>query len=140
VHTKNINKFFTRYLDAFKRYDHTGVADCYQLPCTLHTPDKVVLLKETTDCQQEFDDIFKQLKQANVSNIIAKKASYSVVNQTLLIACVSWEFVDDKGVIFADFCAIYHLVVVNSELKIINVVSHDLSNTLELDYSFELTD
>jgi len=140
VQTKKIVSLFKDYLAAFKSYDLAKVAACYHLPCTLHTPDKVVLLKNSKECLQEFSNIFTQLQQAKTSDIIARKASYSLVTKNLLFACVDWEFLDDQGEIFADFCAIYHLVLIDNELKIINVVSHDLSNSLSLEYPFMLID
>ena len=129
---------FKGYLTAFEYYDLDKVAAYYHLPCTLHMPDKVVLLKNTQECFQEFDGIFTQLQQAKTSKIIARKASYSLITDNLLIASIDWEFLDEQGEIFADFCAIYHLVLINDELKIINVVSHDLSNSLSLDFPFKL--
>ncbi len=140
VQTKKIVSLFKGYLAAFKGYDLANVAMCYHTPCTLHTPDKVVLLKNTKECQQEFNNIFTQLQLAKTSDIIARKASYSLVTESLLFASIDWEFIDEQGEIFADFCAIYHLVLVETELKIINVVSHDLSNSLTLDYPFVLID
>ncbi len=140
MQTKKIANLFNGYLSAFKTYDLDKVAACYHLPCTLHTPDKVVLLKNTKNCLQEFNDIFSQLQHAKTSEIIARKASYSLVTENLLFASIDWEFINGQGEIFADFCAIYHLVLVEDELKIVNVVSHDLSNSLTLDYPFVLID
>jgi len=140
VQTKKIVSLFKDYLTAFKRYDLDKVAACYHLPCTLHTPDKVVLLKDSKACMQEFGDIFTQLQQAETSDIVARKASYSLVTENLLFASVDWEFIDGQGEVFADFCAIYHLALIDNELKIINVVSHELSNSLTLDYPFVLFD
>jgi len=140
VQTKKIVSLFNGYLDAFKSYDLGKVASCYHLPCTLHTPDKAVLLKDANSCLHEFSDIFTQLQQAKTSDIIARRASYSLITDNLLFASVDWEFIDDQGEIFADFCAIYHLISIDNELKIINVVSHDLSNSISLDYPFMLID
>lgn len=136
--TKKINCLFKNYLAAFKSYDLTKVAKFYHLPCTLHTPDNVVLLKNGEDCLQELKKIFTQLQQAKTSEMIVRKASYSLVTETVLSASIDWEFLDDKGEIFADFCAIYHLILIDGELKIINVVSHDLSNSIPLDFPFIL--
>lgn len=140
MQTTKIVSLFKRYIAAFKGYELANVAACYHLPCTLNTPDKIVLLKNANECEQEFSDIFTQLKQAKTSDIIAKKASYSVVTENLLVANIEWAFVDEQGEIFADFCAIYHLVIIDNELKIINVVSHELSNTLSLDFPMVLSD
>jgi hypothetical protein len=138
MQAKKVVSLFKGYLDAFKTYDLGKVASCYHLPCTLHTPDKVALLKDSKSCLKEFSDIFEQLQQAKTSDIIARKASYSLITENLLFVSVDWEFIDGQGDIFADFCAIYHLVLIGDELKIINVVSHDLSNSLSLENPFEL--
>ena len=110
------------------------VTSCYHLPCTLHTPEKIVLLTDSLVCEQELTKIFNQLQQENTQDIKVTKASYSVVNDNIILANIDWAFTDEQGQIFADFCAIYHLVLIADQLKIINVVSHDLSNSLSLDY------
>lgn len=140
MQTTQIVSLFTGYLAGFKSYDLGKVTSCYHLPCTLHTPDKIVLLNNAKACRQEFSDIFKQLKQAKTSDILVKKASYSLITENLFFVCIDWAFIDGQGEIFADFCAIYYLVLIENELKIINVVSHDLSNSLSLDYPFVLND
>ena len=137
--SENISSFFNGYLTAFKRYDLEHVSSCYHLPCTLHTPDKVVLLANLTQCNQAFSDIFTQLQQAKTCDIVVKKASYSVVTNALWLVCIEWDFTDDQGDTFADFCAIYHLTLIENELKIVNVVSHDLSTAIELTHKFSLT-
>jgi len=139
VQTKKITTLFKNYLSAFKAYDLNKVVACYHLPCTLNTPDKVVLLTSIDACRQEFANIFAQLKGANISEIIARKASYALITENLLLASIDWEFIDEQGEMFADFCAIYHLTLVENELKIINVVSHDLSNSLTLTNMLKLT-
>ncbi len=137
--TLAIENLFNDYLIAFKNYNLDNVVKCYHLPCTLNTPDKVLFLTSIDACRQEFTDIFAQLKEANTSKIIAHKASYALITEDLLLASIDWAFIDEQGEIFADFCAIYHLALVENELKIINVVSHDLSNSLTLAHEFKLT-
>ncbi len=129
-----IENLFNNYLAAFKAYDLDAVIECYHLPCTLHTLDKIVMVNNIDDCRQEFASIFAQLKQANTSEIIARSASYLSIADNLLLACVDWDFIDGQGETFADFCAYYHIVKSEGEqkLKIINVVSHELSNSLSL--------
>lgn len=138
MHTKKIATLFKHYLTAFKKYDLSGVVSCYHIPCTLHTPEKVVLLEDLSAFEQEFNDIFTQLKQAQMSDICATKASYTKITERLLLVSIDWVFVDGQGEVFADFCAVYHLTFNKNELEIINVVSHDLSNSLTLAQSFSL--
>ena len=137
---QQIEHLFDNYLTAFKNYDLDAVVACYHLPCTLHTPDKIVLVNNDDDCRQEFADIFTQLKQASTSKIIARKASYLAVTEQLLLACVDWDFINEQSEVFADFCAYYHIVESSDEqkLKIINVVSHELSNSLLLAIPFSI--
>ncbi|MDO6489041.1 hypothetical protein Q4506_14990 [Colwellia sp. 4_MG-2023] len=139
MQTKKVTLFLKEYLSAFAHYDLNKAATAYYLPCTLHTPDQVVLVTDIKACQQELTKIFNQLQQAKTSDILIKKASYSLVTDHLFLMSVDWEFLDEKGEIFADFCAIYHLILVDNKLKIINVVSHDLSNSQTLDHPVMLT-
>ncbi|PCI52373.1 MAG: hypothetical protein COB45_13265 [Gammaproteobacteria bacterium] len=140
--TQQIKTLFDNYLAAFSAYDLDAVVACYHIPCTLHTPDKIVLVNSIDDCRQELNDIFTQLKQAHTAKIVARKASYMSVNDDLLLACVDWEFVDEQGQVFADFCAYYHISILNSpkhKLAIVNVVSHELDNSLSLANVFSIS-
>jgi hypothetical protein len=142
VNTQQIETLFDHYLAAFNAYDLDAVVACYHLPCTLHTPDKIVLVKSIDDCRQELNDIFTQLKQANTVKIMAGNASYMSINDDLLLACIDWTFIDEQGQIFADFCAYYHLSILNNtekKLAIVNVVSHELTNSLSLANVFSIS-
>ncbi len=127
-----IEQLFKQYQKAFINYDIDEVISCYHLPCTLNTPDKIVLLSSKSDCQQEFGAIFSQLKEANTSNVIAKKASYQQMSEQLYLVCIDWDFIAGQGQVFADFAAIYHVLDTVDGLKIINVVSHELESSLTL--------
>ncbi|MCP4989906.1 MAG: hypothetical protein GY928_28810 [Colwellia sp.] len=127
-----IEQLFKQYQKAFINYDIDEVISCYHLPCTLNTPDKIVLLSSKSDCQQEFGAIFSQLKEANTSNVIAKKASYQQMSEQLYLVCIDWDFIAGQGQVFADFAAIYHVLDTVDGLKIINVVSHELECSLTL--------
>jgi hypothetical protein len=142
VNTQQIETLFDHYLAAFNAYDLDAVVACYHLPCTLHTPDKIVLVKSIDACRQELNDIFTQLKQANTVKIMAGNASYMSINDDLLLACIDWTFIDEQGQIFADFCAYYHLSILNNtekKLAIVNVVSHELTNSLSLANVFSIS-
>jgi len=142
VKTQQIENLFNQYLTAFSAYDLDAVVACYHTPCTLHTPDKIVLVNSIDDCRQALNDIFTQLKQANTAKIVARSASYMSINDDLLLACVDWDFIDEQGQVFADFCAYYHISIVNSakqELAIVNVVSHELVNSLSLANTFSIS-
>jgi hypothetical protein len=136
---QQLDNLFQAYISAFKQYDLSAVKQCYQLPCTLHTPDKIAFLADDVSFKQEFDDIFTVLRHANTQNIIATRATYSIGIGESVDVCIDWAFIDDKKEIFADFCAFYHLVNVEGQYKIISVVSHDLSNSVALMNDLELT-
>ncbi len=142
VKTQQIETLFNQYLAAFSAYDLEAVVACYHLPCTLHTPDKIVLVNSIDDCRQEFNNIFTQLKQANTAKIMARRASYMSINDDLLLVCVDWDFIDDQGQVFADFCAYYHISILDGpeqKLSIVNVVSHELSNSVPLANVFSIS-
>jgi len=142
VIAQQIEILFNKYLAAFRSYDLDSVIACHHLPCTLHTPDKIVLVNSVDDCRQEFTDIFTQLKQANTAKIVAQKASYMAINKDLLLVCIEWDFIDEQDQVFTDFCAYYHVSVVNSakqKLAIVNVVSHELVNSLSLTNVFSVS-
>lgn len=139
--TQQVEHFFEKYVEAFSTYDLDAVVACYHLPCTLHTPDKMVLVNNIDDCKKEFNDIFTQLKQASTAKIIVREASYTFINENLLLACVDWEFINKQEEVFADFCAYYHISILDSteqKLAIINVVSHELPNSLSLANVFSI--
>ena len=105
-------------------------------------PDKIVLVNSIDDCRQELNDIFTQLKQANTAKIVARSASYMLINDDLLLACVDWDFIDEQGQVFADFCAYYHISILNGKkqsLAIVNVVSHERVNSLSLANAFSIS-
>ena len=131
-----LGQLFERYQNAFIAYDIDTLSDCYHLPCTLNTPEQITLLTNKADCRQEFNTIFSQLKDGNINQIIAKKASYEQVSDQLYLVCIEWDFIDNDEEIFADFAAIYHILVNDSGLKIINVTSHDLECSLSLSEKF----
>ena len=133
-----LQQLFKHYQKAFINYDINEVSSCYHLPCTLNTPDKIVLLTNQADCLEEFGTIFTQLKDAKTSNIIAKKASFEQISKQLYLVCIDWDFIDGQGAVFADFAAIYHVLDSDGILKVVNVVSHELSNSLSLAHKLTL--
>lgn len=132
-----LQELFKRYQNAFIHYDINEVSNCYHLPCTLNTPDKIVFLSSQSDCYEEFGTIFTQLKEAKTSNVIAKKASFEQVSKQLYLVCIDWDFIDGQGQVFAEFTAIYHVLDNDDTLRIINVISHELDSSLTLTESLD---
>lgn len=133
-----IEEFFNQYLQAFKHYNLADLLACYHLPCTLNTPDKVIVINDINSSEQAFNDIFAQLAYAKTHDIKALKASFSVITDKLYLACVDWSFIDEKDQVFTDFCVIYHVVKIGNELKIINTNSHELDNSITLSTPFSI--
>jgi len=135
---QQLKKLFEDYILAFKQYDLKAVQACYHLPCTLHTPDKIAYLDNDEHFAQEFKDIFTVLQHANTDEIVTTKATYSHSINSSLDICIDWAFIDNKGEVFADFTAFYHVVKTEQQFKIISVVSHDLSNSVELPLKLDI--
>jgi hypothetical protein len=137
-----LNELFTRYINAFKEYDMAAALSCYHLPCTLHTPEKIAYLQNEEQFKQEFIDIFTILKHANISRIVADKASYQYCQKNTLDLCINWLFYDENNELFTDFSAFYHIANDESSAdigKIVSVVSHEIENAIELAQPFKIT-
>ena len=131
-------KLFKDYISAFEQYDLTAARACYQLPCTLHTPDKIAYLSSIEAFNKEFEEIFTVLKHANTQKIIPTLASYNLSVNSSVDICVDWTFIDDNNEVFADFTAFFHVIRVAEQFKIVSVVSHDLTNSVELPLQIQL--
>ncbi len=133
-----LQQLFQRYTQAFLQYDIPAVINCYAFPCVLSTPDKMVVLNNTTDAENEFGQIFTWMKQANASQIAVSSASYHLYSDSLAVVNILWKFIDDKAEVLAEFAALYHIHIIEKQAKIMQVVSHetaisvDLANTLTL--------
>jgi len=140
---QQLNELFTRYITAFNDYNMQSVLSCYHLPCTLHTPEKIAYLSNEEQFKQEFIDIFTVLKHANISKIVASKASYQYCQDHSIDICIDWLFYDNNDELFTDFTAFYHVARNDDSAegigKIISVVSHEIENSVELAKPFSLT-
>jgi len=76
-----IEQFFQHYIKAFHQQNMADTQACYQLPCTLHTPDSVVLIDSDKVFKREFLDIFTILSHAEIKRFVALKASFSVLKR-----------------------------------------------------------
>ena len=140
MYKRAIEQLFQRYLTAFHQQNMLDMRSCYQLPCILHTPDKVELMADNNSFEQAFLDIFTVLSHAQIKRFIALKASFSVLSEHLLIACVDWQFIDAKGDVFTDFSAFYHIALNDEQWQIFNVVSQELSQSITLNDTFDIID
>jgi hypothetical protein len=138
MYQKAIEQLFQRYIMAFHQQNMTATQQCYQLPCTLHTPDKVVFIDSDKVFEREFLDIFTVLSHAKINRFIALKASFSELSENLILACVDWQFIGHKDEVFTDFSAFYHLALSEGQWRIFNVVSQELSQSVNLNTAFNI--
>lgn len=138
---QQLNELFTQYIKAFEQYDMSAALGCYHLPCTLHTPEKIANIINEEQFEQEFIDIFTILKHANITKIVADKASYQYCQKNSVDVCINWLFYDKNNELFTDFTAFYHVVNeegINNTGKIVSVVSHEIENSVELSHHFKI--
>jgi len=138
MNTLIIEALFEQYVTAFEQQDIAKTLSCYQLPCTLHTPDKAVLICDENDFEREFSEIFSVLSQADIKTFSSLNASYSEINSVLALACIDWQFFTQDGQLFTDFSAFYHIALVDKQWKIVNVVSQELSQSVKLNSPFNI--
>lgn len=127
-----IKNLFNHYLKGFKDYSLECVQQCYTLPCTLHTPDKLAYIENQEKFEKEFIDIFAILKQANTKDILATRASYAKSGGNGWDICIDWAFISESGDVFTDFCAFYHVIETEGKLGIVSVVSHSIEQSVSL--------
>ena len=129
---------FSDYINAFAQCSMAGVKSCYQLPCVMSTPEKLLLINNESSFEQEFDQIFSMVRNSNLTAFKVNAASFEEINQDTALVAIDWEFIDNANNVFTQFTAIYHLTNSPSGFKIFNVISHDvpqgnsLSNPLKI--------
>ena len=138
MHTQAIEELFQHYIVAFQQQEMSAVKQCYQLPCTLHTPDKAVLITNDKTFTEEFLDIFTVLSHAKISHFLPLKSSFSQLKDDVILACVDWQFIGPNEEVFTDFSAFYHLVLTTGQWRIFNVVSQELSQSIDLETPFKI--
>ncbi len=131
--TTKLQQLFQQYIKAFQQFDLQSVVDCYAFPCTLTTPDKIVLLKSSTDAEDEFTNIFSWMKQDNASQIGVISASYHEYSSNLAVANIHWQFQGEQNQILAEFAALYHIDITGKYAKIMHVVSHEIDSSVDLE-------
>lgn len=127
-----------QYLHAFISSDIKALKACYILPCSLHTPDKIAYLRDEQSFNYEFNDIFNVLHSAKVKNIKALKASFESTTPELYSLCIDWAFVDDQDQIFTDFTGFFQVIKINERFKIAAIISHELSNSVNLAHELDI--
>ncbi len=129
---------FKDYFQAFISQNVEGVLGCYQYPCTLVTPERLVFLADKKQAKQEFLQIFSWLTQAKVEHIEAGSASYTMLNDTIFLVNIYWFFLDQNKQVIADFAALYHVIKTNDHVKIFQVISHEIESSIHLPFPITL--
>jgi len=139
--TKDIQSLFNNFQLGFKVFDLNLVTACYNLPCTLNTPDKISVIKTKLALEDEVNDIFSQLKNEGFDRLELKNSSCMQLTDEIILVNIDWKFYDNTNQVFSEFSAFYHLVCANDKkVKIINATSHQISNSQRLQTSFSLKD
>ncbi|WP_286261649.1 hypothetical protein [Thalassotalea atypica] len=131
---KQLKQLYQLYIQAFAKQDIQAVKQCYLMPCTLNTPDRVVLLNNDEVFDKEFNDIFSLLNSENISGFKTSNASFDIISEHVVVVAIDWQFINDANNLFTEFTAIYHLTKTIDGFKIINVVSQDISQSINLSH------
>ncbi|MCH2058398.1 MAG: hypothetical protein MK214_17675 [Thalassotalea sp.] len=135
---QELSLLYQRYIQAFAQYDIAATRQCYQLPCILSTPEKVLVIKSEEDFECEFTQIFSMLRSNNISGFKASNASFEQVDDNIYLAHLDWQFFDDANNLFTEFAAIYHLSYQNQAYRIISVISHDIGQSPSFTHSMSI--
>ena len=140
--TSSIEHLFNRFLQGFKNFDLTMVKNCYHLPCTLNTPEKIRVINTDAELSDEIKDIFEQLTNEQFAGVELSNTSYMQLSDDITFVSIDWKFVDQTKQVFAEFSTFYHLTMKrkDKQLKIINATSHQISNSQSLTTPFILND
>jgi ketosteroid isomerase-like protein len=136
---EQLKKLFSDYQQAFKVQDIAAVLDCYQLPCTLVTPDRLVLLATIAEAEQEFAQIFSGINELAIQTFTATKASFGNINDNIIAVNIHWQFFAENETVIADFSALYHIVKNEQQFKIFQVISHENEPSITLPWPLELS-
>lgn len=133
-----LQQLFKAYYQAFSTQNMVETLACYQLPCSLATPERIVFLANNTQAEQEFSQIFSWLEQAKVAYIEAGSASFTKINENIFMVNIYWFFLDQNKQVIADFAALYHVIKTNEQLKIFQVISHEIESSIQLPFPLTL--
>jgi hypothetical protein len=134
-----IEALFNKFQEGFNHFDLVKVIDCYHVPCTLNTPDKMSLINTTGELENEVDGIFAQLVNEHFVSFQLTNTSFMRLTDELIFVNMDWKFIDKHDQVFSEFSAFYHLTIKDKKLKIINVTSHQISNGKSLGIPFFLS-
>ncbi|XQW86518.1 hypothetical protein ACOYR1_07295 [Thalassotalea piscium] len=127
---QRLQRFCQGYVQCFKHYDIKTLQNYYQIPCTLSMPDNLILVSSEKIFEQEFLQIYTQLKDAGTTDFSFSDISYTQVNESLTLLGGKWRFFNSEQEIFAEFFACYHLFQEENKIIIVNVMSHEVDHSV----------
>lgn len=134
---QSLSAFFKAYINAFFHYNTDEVKSFYQLPCTLNTPEQLLVLTQNT-IDEELTKIFNQLKAANLSGMKMFNSSYDEVTESLAVVNISWQLFTEDEQLYTEFFALYHVVNIEGSWKILNINSQALEQSVALTQTLDL--
>ncbi|WP_448246413.1 hypothetical protein [Thalassotalea agariperforans] len=137
--TAQLLELFQTLAQSLAQSDLAKARNCYHLPCTLSTPDHVMLLTTEAEFSDAYQAIFTQLKDQQFSAFKMLNSTYQKLTQTVFLVNIDWQFFSDDEQLITEFAAIYHVSVIDQQVKIINAVSQDISQSLALSQSLIFT-
>ena len=119
-----IENWLANYAKLFEENNLEEIINCYAVPSTMSTPEKVVIMKSADEVEQQISEILlltkqSMLKQAKVLDLVIYP-----YDDNIFIANCRWQMEDAAGQIFAEFGAVYQLVYSKNEFRILNVTSY----------------
>ncbi|MGJ8693986.1 MAG: hypothetical protein ACSHW0_16070 [Thalassotalea sp.] len=132
ITSEQLSVFFQHYVSAFTQQKIDTLGDFYHLPCTLSSPDNLVLINNHQQLVDTLTAACTQLNQADISGLKLLNACYQPINTDLYLVNIGWQFLTEDKAVYTEFCAIYYLAVIDQKLKIININSQELSHSLDL--------
>ena len=132
ITSHNLSVFFQHYVSAFTAQHTETLVNCYQIPCTLSSPDNVVLISTEKQLIETLVDANSQINQANIAGVKLLDSSYQSLSDDLFLVNIGWQLLTQDNQVYTEFCAIYYVAVINNKLKIININSQELSQSLNL--------
>ncbi len=135
---ESLSVFFKQYINAFFQYNSASVQSYYQLPCTLNTPEQLVILTQQ-NINEELIQVFNELKAAKLSGMKIFNSSYDTITESLAVVNISWQLFTENDQLFTEFCALYHVIKLSGEWKIVNINSQALEQSIALTQTLDLS-
>jgi len=99
----DIQILFNNFQEGFLQFDLEKVVNCYHLPCTLNTPDKISVISTKEELENEVNGIFTQLSNECFTSVTLSNSSYMQLTEEITLASMDWKFFDKTNQVFLSF-------------------------------------